>query len=103
MDYSDYMIYMAFMGSNSDPHCLVQLYDFDYRLQAQISTELSGSMFTDISSCLDQNFLVGSHTGGTISVFNLNTNTSELIVEPFGQVDVIWGVIVFNLKPPGEP
>lgn len=60
-------------------------------------------MFTDLSACLDQNFLVGSHTDGIISVFNLNTNTSELVREPFGQVDVIWGVIVFDVKPPGEP
>ena len=43
----------------------------DYELQAQICSNLSEKMFTDLSLCQHDNFLVGSHTEGVITVFNL--------------------------------
>ena len=59
-------------------------------------------MFTDLSLCLDNTFLIGSHNEGIISVINLEESTSNIIERPIGDVDNIWGVEVYNYAREGD-
>ena len=71
MEHSDHLIFMGFMGTLTDAQCVAQIYNYNYEMQAMIPIGLEGKCFTDISLCIDDNFLVGSHTEGFISVINL--------------------------------
>lgn len=43
-------------------------------------------IFTDMCLCIDDNFLVGSHIEGYVTVINLNTFEFEIVEKPFGDV-----------------
>jgi len=47
-------------------------------------------IYTDISLCYNDRFLVGSHTEGYVSVINLETLAFEVVVQPLGDIDTIW-------------
>ena len=70
---------MGFQGSLTDASCIVQIYNYDYELQGMVSIGLENTCFTDISLCIDDNFLVGSHTEGFISVISLETQDFEIV------------------------
>lgn len=94
---------MGFMGSLTEMSCIIQVYNLDYELQKQIVTGIQENLFTDISLCINENYLVGSHTGGTVSVICLEDDNVQVIDEPFGMVESVWAVEVFQGRPDGEP
>lgn len=99
---------MGFRGTLAEGICRVQVYTHEhYELLAEIVCDgLSGmtNQFTDISLVLDNTFIIGSHIEGYFTVINLEENSLQEIVEqPFGQVQNIWGVEVFGTRPEGEP
>lgn len=100
---SEVLIFMGFMMSMTNPNCIVQIYNHQYLKLSEVVLDLSGTMFTGLSLCLDNTFLIGTHNEGKISVINLEQSTSSIIDEPFGRVENIWGVTVFNPRPEGEP
>ena len=73
---------MGFTMTTTNPNGVVQTYDHSYQRLSQIVLDLMGA-FTDLALCLDETFLMGSHTTGKISVINLKTNTANIIDQPF--------------------
>ena len=59
--------------------------------------------FTDISLCINDMFLVGSHAEGNVTIVNLESDAVEIIEKPFGEVDNIWAAEVIPFRPDGEP
>ena len=72
---ADGRIFMGFMGTLTDMNCIIQTYNSSYELQAQTSLDLTGNMFTGMKLCLDDKFLVGSHTDGLLSVLDVESGT----------------------------
>ena len=103
IEHTEYLIFLAFMGTLTETECLVQVYNYEYELQACINLGIQEKMFTDISVCMDDNYLVGSHTEGIVSVISLETQEVQVIEEPFGAVDSIWGTELYEPRPEGEP
>ena len=64
-------IYMGFMMSMTEPKAVVQCYSFEYDRQYEITLDITGAMFTGLALCLDNTFLVGTHSEGRVSVINL--------------------------------
>ena len=60
-------------------------------------------MFTDLTLCYDNKYLLSSHTGGTISVINLESQTAQFIEDQFGYVENIWGVKCVGQPEEGKP
>ena len=65
--------------------------------------DLSEVIFTDLRFCINNQFLVGSHTEGVVSVINVAEGTATIVDEPFGQVDSIWTIQVIPNRADGEP
>ncbi len=103
IEHTEHLIFMGFMGTLTDASCIVQIYNYDYELQAAIPIGLEGKCFTDISLCIDDSFLVGAHTEGFISVINLDTQDFEIVEQPIGELDNIWALELFTPRPEGEP
>lgn len=63
--------------------------------------------FTDLTLVYNNQFLVGSFTNldcqSFITVINLETEQPEIMEPPFGKVENIWGVEVFESFAEGEP
>ena len=93
---SDTQIFMGFMCSLKQMNHVVQIYNYKYEMEAEIILDLSVTLFTDLTLCRNGSFLVGSHTEGCISVINLETRECEIVQEPFGPIENIWGVEVFG-------
>ena len=66
-------IYMGFMMSMTQPKAVVQCYSYEYDRQHEITIDLEGAMFTGLALCLDNTFMVGTHSEGRVSVINLQT------------------------------
>ena len=82
---------------------IVQSYNYAYELQMQTSIDLMGNLFTGMKICMDNKFLIGSHTDGILTVLNLETETSQTMTSIFGEVDNIWGIELLANPCPGEP
>ena len=94
-------IYMGFMGTLVGMNCIVQTYNYAYELQSAIQLDVIGNLFTSMSICLDDKFLIGSHTDGVLSVVNLEAHTSQTMPSIFGEVDNIWDIVLLAKAAPG--
>ena len=104
VEHTDTEIFMGFMGSLSDPNLQLQVYNFDYELTKALSIGGTEALcWTDMSLVIENQFMVGSHVEGHITVINLETDTFELIESPFGPIDSISGVEVFEPRPEDSP
>ena len=88
--------------SSAGPGCVMKIFNYDYEELKTISLEMS-QIYTDISLCCNDRFLVGSHNQGFVSVINLETEFCEVIEQPFGDVDTVWAAEVIPFRPEGEP
>ena len=60
------------------------------------------TLFTDISLCRNDEYLVCSHSEATFSVVRLADNNVEPIELNFGDCDTVWGVEVMPLADGAE-
>ena len=57
-----------------------------------------------MSLVIDNQFLVGSHSEGFLTVINAEEcSVVDTISSPFGEVENTWGVEVLGVRPEGEP
>ena len=72
VEHTDTEIFMGFMGSLQDPNLQLQVYNYDFELMKAFSIGDSESLcWTDLSLVVDNQFIVGSHVEGHISVISL--------------------------------
>lgn len=90
--FNEDIIYMGFMGSLISPNLVIQIYNYDYSLVHEVEYPLTGNGFTDFILAMDGKFLIGSHHGGTISVYDADECTVQVFDEPFGYVETIWSL-----------
>ena len=101
---SEELIFMGFMMSVTNPNSRILTYTHDYEHVNEIILDICGAMFTELSLCLDNAFIFGTHSEGKISVINVETNEVHIDdTPPFGGVENIWGACVFYPRPEGEP
>lgn len=76
---------MGFTACGDGSGCVIQIYDFNYEKLQAVHLGMT-QIFTDISLCIDDQFLVGSHIEGYASVINLSSFEFEIVEKPFGDV-----------------
>ena len=71
-------IFLAFMTCMMGSGCMIQLYNYQYEQVREVNLGIR-EIYTDISFCIDERFLVGSHIDGIVSVINLETDKVDII------------------------
>ena len=95
-------IFMGFTMCSEQDGCVLQIYNYDYEKIKSLHLGIS-QIYTDISLCINDAYLVGSHVEGYVSVISLETDAIEIVEKPFGEVDTIWAAEVIPFRPDGEP
>lgn len=76
VEHTDTEIFMGFMGSLSDANLQLLVYNHDYELTKALSIGGTEALcWTDLSLVVDNQFIVGSHAEGHITVINLDEDT----------------------------
>ena len=72
IEHTENEIFMGFMGSLQDPNLQLQIYNYEFELMKALAIGDSESLcWTDLSLVVDNQYIVGSHVEGHISVISL--------------------------------
>ena len=70
-------------------------------MQRMFTIDLTGQFITAMLLCIDNDFLLCSHTSDSVSLINMENNSVEILNKVFGEVETVYRVVQVEERPEG--